>query len=352
MFTPSPLPRNLEASFRDLGSDRVTTRASAIRDVVRHSLLSDATRARAIPHLQKALRDDPSPAVRAEAAVALADVGAQEALPMLLVAVEDEDSHVRQMALSAVGEIGDSRVVQRLERALGDGRPEVRYQAVIAFARVVKDDASAVAAAIARALDDDDGAIRYIAMRVAEEQLAIAAAAPLQAGPIVTRAEQLVNDSDEALAVVAALYLARLGRPRGRALVLDVVAEKRSTPEIEDEQACVELAGELSMRDAIPHLERRVWGARRLMRTLLSWGAGDRASCAWHARIALARMGHERAKTEILTDLSSRKREARESAVVATGRARIREARDLLLNLGGSVDAALVREALVRLAVE
>jgi HEAT repeats len=378
MFTPSPLPRNLEASFRDLGSDRVATRSSAIRDVVRHALRSDATRARAIPLLERALRDDSSAAVRADAAVALADVAAQEALPVLLVAVEDQDAHVRQMALSALGEIGDVRAAQRLERALRDARPEVRYQAVIAFARVLKDDAAAVAAAIGRALDDDDLAIQYIAMRVAEEGLAASPseardrppagraaspseardrspagrANPLASPPLVTRAEELVAGPDDALAVIAGLYLARLGRPPGLAIVLEVVAEKRTTPEIEDEQACVELAGELALREAIPHLERRAWGTRRLVRTILSWGAGDRSSCAWHARIALARMGHERARAEIVAELSSWRRETREAAVVAAGRARIREAREPLENLGESVDGALVREALVRLAVE
>jgi HEAT repeat protein len=361
MFAPLPLPRNLEASFRDLGSEKAATRASAIRDVVRHSLRSDETRGRAIPQLERALKEDTSPSVRAEAAVALADIGASEALPILLFAVEDDDPHVRQMALCALGEIGDARASQRLERALSDPRPEVRYQAVIAFARVAKDDSSAVAAALARALDDDDGAIRYIAMRVAEERLAACpsdvperpsgngAACPR---PLLTRAERLVDDPDDALAVVTALYLARLGRPRGRDIVLDVVAERRTTPELEDEQACVELAGELPLRDAIPHLERRAWGTRRVLRAVLSWGAGDAASCAWHARIALARMGHERARLEILADLTSWRRETREAAVVATGRARIREARDSLENLGASVDEALVREALVRLAVD
>jgi hypothetical protein len=83
----------------------------------------------------------------------------------------------------------------------------------------------------------------------------------------------------------------------------------------------------------------------------LSWGAGDGASCAWHARTALARLGHERARAEILADLASWRRETREAAVVAAGRARIGEARGALENLGGSVDDALVREALVRLAV-
>jgi hypothetical protein len=352
MFTPSPLPRSLEASFRDLGSHKVATRTSAIRDVVRHSVHSDATRARAIPQLEKALRDDPSPAVRAEAAVALADVVAREALPMLLVAVEDDDAHVRQMALSALGEIGDARAAQRLERALRDGRPEVRYQAVIAFARVAKNDAAAVAVALSEALDDDDEAIRYIAMRVAEERLAMGAGVePLRGSAIVASAEQLIEGADDALAVVAALYLARLGRERGRAVVLDVVAERRNTPELEDEQACIDLAGELALTDAIPHLERRAWGARRLVRAVLSWGGGDGASCAWHARIALARMGHDRARAEILADLASWRRETREAAVVAAGRARLGEARTILESLGETVDAALVREALVRLAV-
>jgi hypothetical protein len=134
-------------------------------------------------------------------------------------------------------------------------------------------------------------------------------------------------------------------------VILEVVAERRRTPEIEDEQACVELTGELDLRQAIEHLERRVWGTRRTLRTVLAWGAGDHASCAWHARIALARMGHARARAEMLSDLGSWRRETREAAVVAVGRARLSEARAALEALGGAVDAALVREALVRLSV-
>jgi HEAT repeat protein len=349
MLAPSPLPRNLEAAFRDLGSERASTRASAVRDVVRHALDSADTRARALPFLEKALRDDPAAPVRAAAAVALADLHGAEVLPALLVSVEDADAHVRQMAISALGEIGDARAARRLERALRDERPEVRYQAVIAYARVVRDDAPAVADALARALDDGDAAIRYIAMRMAEEHGA--GGDPLRDPRLVAIAEKLIDVPDPAVSVVAAIYLARLGADRGRAGVLDVIAERRSTPELEDEQACVELAGELPLPEAIPHLERRAWGRRRLLRTVLSWGAGDGASCAWHARIALARLGHERARAEILAELASWRRETREAAVVAVGRARLREARGALEGLGNTVDDALVREALVRLAV-
>jgi HEAT repeat protein len=349
MLAPSPLPRNLEAAFRDLASEKAATRASAIRDVVSHARGSDETRARAIPLLEKALRDDVAAAVRSEAAVALADLSAVEALPTLLVRVEDDDPHVRQMAITAIGEIGDARATQRLRRALRDPRPEVRYQAVIAYTRIVRDDPRAVADALADALEDRDEAIRYIAMRVAEEHGIDGE--PLRDPRLLTRAEELAERTDEPVAVVAAIYLARVGADRGKRMVLEVIAETKSTPELEDEQACVELAGELQLREAIPHLERRAWGRRRVLRSLLSFGAGDGASCAWHARIALARMGHERARAEILADLGSWRRETREAAVVAAGRARLAEARGTLEGLRESVDDALLREALVRLAV-
>ena len=295
------------------------------------------------------MRDDPAAQVRSEGAVALADLRGVEALASLLVAVEDDDPYVRQMAIAALGEIGDARARQRLERALGDGRPEVRYQAVIAYPRVARDDARSVANALVRALDDGDEAIRYIAMRVAEEFGVDGE--PLRDERLAARADKLVDATDDATAVVAAIYLARLGVAKGRCVVLDVIAEHRRTPELEDEQACVELAGDLMLRDAIPHLERRIGWTRRVMRKIMSWGAGDGAGCAWHARIALARLGHERARAEILADLGSWRRETREAAVVAAGRARLGEARGTLESLAGSVDDALVREALVRLAV-
>jgi hypothetical protein len=132
--------------------------------------------------------------------------------------------------------------------------------------------------------------------------------------------------------------------------VVEVVSERRSTPELEDEQACVELAGELGLHETIPALERRAWGRRRALRTLFAWGAGDGSSCAWHARIALARLGHERARADIVADLSSWRRETREAAVVAAGRAGLGEARPHLEGLRDSVDRELVREALLRLS--
>jgi hypothetical protein len=315
MFTPSLLPRTLEASFRDLGSTSYATRAAAIADLVKHALGDAGARTRAVPLLERALASDTSSAVRAAAAVALADLGAGEALATLLVAVEDDDAHVRQMALTALGEIGDPRARPRLERALKDRRPEVRYQAVIAFARAASEDPGAVAAALSTALDDADAEIRYIAMRLAEEHRV--------EGELPVRAAQLVDEADAALGVVAALYLARRGNQRGQAAVVDVVAQRRRTPVLEDEQACVEIAGELGLREAVPHLERRTWGAVRSLGRWLGLAGTDRARCAWHARVALATMGHSRAQSEIMRDLSSWRRDVRASAAVAAARSGI-----------------------------
>jgi hypothetical protein len=91
------------------------------------------------------------------------------------------------------------------------------------------------------------------------------------------------------------------------------------------------------MTDLAPHLERRVWGVARFVRD----------TCPFHARIALARMGHDRARKEILAELASSRREVLSGAVVSAGRARMHEARETIARLDAKVvDPSLSREAL------
>ena len=234
MLAPPPLPRKLDASLRDLASTRPETRASAIADLARHATGNDEVRTRALPLLEKALREDASPPVRSAAAVALADVHAVEALPALLIAIEDADLHVRQMAINALGEIGDARATPRLSRALGDERPEVRYQAIIAYVRLAT-DAGDRATALLRAMDDDDAAVRYIALRIAEER-ADEDASPVDPR-IVARARRILGEGeqnkeamtpgDEHVAIAAAIFLAKRGETDGRALLARVIRGDR-----------------------------------------------------------------------------------------------------------------------------
>jgi len=343
MLTP-PLPRNLEASLRDLGASRAETRASSIADLVRHSQSAGEggeageVRARAIPLLEKALGSDEAAVVRSAAAVALGDLGASEALSALLIAVEDGDAHVRQMALNAIGEIGDLRALPRLRRSIGDARPEVRYQGIIAFCRVGGEDPE-VASAIEQATHDEDAAVRYIALRIAEERIDSVPAAARNWKILVGRAEALLTDSARQVAVVAAIFLAKMGEPSGHALIAKVVRGQVRADK-EDEREAVEVSGELGLRELTPYLERRAWGAMRWVRD----------TCSFHAKIALGRLGHPRAVAEISRDIASPKREARCAAVVAAGRARLFDLRDTIAALSDdAVDPELRDAALARL---
>ena len=167
-----------------------------------------------------------------------------EALPALLFAVEDDDPFVRQMAFSAVGELGDPRARERLRRALSDARAEVRFQAVIGFVRVAPDALEALSAA----LGDPDGSIRYIALRSAEE-LALgvgrtALARVLGQGRASARRREsggASGGSDPACPV---------GRGRSHAVLVDVVRGELVTREAEDEAAAIELVGDLGLRGA------------------------------------------------------------------------------------------------------
>ncbi len=351
MLAPPPLPRTIEASFRDLTAKKPQVRMSAIEDLARHATRDAVVRAKAVPLLARALSDEIA-GVRGAAAVALADVRAKEALPALQVAMEDDDAYVRQMAISALGEIGDPRAAPRLVRALSDARPEVRYQAVIAYARVADDEGDALRA-VESAMSDEDESVRYIALRLAEERVDAGRAAKAgeagEAGKgegmdaIKARALTLLDAPPTHVAVVAAILLAKLdGSPRGpaRSMLLRVVDGTLPLPRgpaQEDEREVVELVGALGMKEAIPALERRAFGVRHFIAD----------TCSYAATIALARLGHAGAREDLLARLRSRRRATREAAVVAVGRARMVEARPIVAALtGNDVDPELVVRAL------
>jgi HEAT repeat protein len=342
MFRPPPLPRTLDAALRDLASPKAAVRAEAARDLVPHA---DSARARVVGALEGALRDKDG-AVRAAAAVALADIEGREALSSLLVAVEDDDPMVRQMAITALGEIGDPRATERLRRALSDERPEVRFQAIIAFPRVLARREGAMDALL-EATSDPDPLVCHIALRMIEElatKLDETGEEHGVAEEALARARDLLQHADGSVRVAAAILLSRAGEEVGRDLLVEVARGDLATTEGEDEAAAIELCGELRLEAARPGLERRAFGG------LLGLG---RDRFAWHARVALACMGHERATRDILGELGSWDRDKRTLAVAAVGRARIASARPLVEAMRGDetrADAGAVAEALAALA--
>ena len=326
-----PLPRTLDAALRDLKEKNPVVRRSAIQDLGRHA------REEATPPIVDALLDalrDEDPLVRTEAAYCLGDAEAKRALPALLLAVDDPHSLVRQAAIDALGTIGDSRATGRLMRALEDERPDVRFQAVIALGRVSPESGID---AVLRAMHDEDHHVRYIAVRAVEE-IATKDVAPGATPALPERVASLapgwLDDDDPHVCLAAAILLGRCGDDAGADYLLDAIDDQIRPLEPEDEAAAIELAGMLGLQQAIPGLERRAFGLMRWVKERHSWTA----------RIALVRLGHERARHAILSDLGSWSRDQRTAAVTAAGQAGIAEAIEAIEAMRGDHEKA-VQEA-------
>jgi HEAT repeat protein len=247
---------------------------------------------------------------------------------MLLAASADVDAGVRQMALVGVGELADpehAEACAAATRGLVDALPAVRYQAVVALARL-RGDASLEALLVGTR--DADPEVRHVALRVAEE--VFGGRAPEQVPlALLQRARGALRDDNYGVQLAAAILLAVLGDASGRSRLIEVVNDRRRIAHAEDESIAVELCGELKLSEATPGLERRAFGV-----------LGGRTPASWHARVALAELGHPRAKSVILRGLSAWSRDARTLAVAAAGRARLQEARELLHRMADSPERA------------
>jgi HEAT repeat protein len=288
MFAAPRSPRKLEACLRDLASESASVRAESARDLGRHG--GALVRGEVVDALIGALGDGSSD-VRAAAATSLADVHAEaplagatgdRALDALTAACADASPLVRQMAVAAIGEIGGEAAPALLEAGLADAAPEVRFQAVIAYPRRAPDEAAAVNA-LEAATRDDDELVAHIALRMAEE---IGEKAGGVDPRLVRRARALLAHDAPMVRLAAAILLARAGEEGGEAILAEAARGDLVTPEGADVATAIELSGELAIAAARPGLEKRAWGGAFGLFT-------DRFR--WHARVALARMGDERA---------------------------------------------------------
>lgn len=333
MYLWSPLPRSLDATFRDAAHPKPKVRLSALEDLARWA--AGEHRQRCIEQLIELMRSDRDVEVRAAAALALADASASEAVPELVAAARAREPRLRQMALVALGELatpGDARAHSVVHAALASPAPALRFQALVAANRLFA--APELLVAVRGALGDEEARVRYVACRVVEERALL----DEPSGDLEGSITQLLNDGDPAVSLAAALILARRGSVRARELVVEVLNARSAISNAEDEQAAIELCGELGLGAAQRGLAARAWG-----------GVLGASPFAFHARVALARLGDERARRLILRDLGSRDRSVRARAVVAAGLARLDAARPVLLSHGGDerwADVSAVNEAL------
>lgn len=339
-----PLPRNLEAALRDVRDPKAWVRLSAVRDLARHA--EGAGTEQVISALISCLESDASAEVRGAAALALADARAEGATPGLLSALGDEALHVRQMALLALGEIGDPEeagTLSAIDRALRDDAAPLRFQALIARNRLSPDSTEPALIAATRDVDHE---VRHVALRLLEERATDASGAVNPGEETLAAARRALSDAHLGVRTAAAILLVRSDDRSGDPVIAEACAHEGRDLDVEDEHAAIELAGQLGIESARRALERRAWG--RLF--------GLRRSPTSHAaRIALAQMGDPRARSSIRRSLSAWTRDERTLAVVAAGRAGLREARQDLAALRGAPDRAepeAVEEALALLQDE
>ncbi len=331
-----PLPRTLDAALRDIEHERPHVRLSALRDLVR--LADGPARPRALAALGRTLLRDSSAELRAEAAVGLADARASEARAELLAALEDAHVRVRQMAIMALGEVlepGDTEIVEALRALLAHDEPALRFQSLIAFERLAGVDG---VPALVRATSDGDVEVASMAFRLAERRFLEAEPPP----ELVASAERVIAGAPTAATTSAALFLAARGNRSAARVLVGALAGDVPVSGDADLQAVMEAVAELGLEEARPALARRAFGPFGVR----SGGLG------WHACIALARLGDERARATIVRKLSAWTRDGRTLAVVAAGRARLRAARDVILGFRNDPERAdpdAVEEALYRL---
>lgn len=342
MYIWSPLPRSLNATFRDIENPKPRVRISALADLTRWAGGEDRTRC--IAQLVEVFRADADLEVRAEAAIALADAGAREALGALTEVADRGPPRLRQMALVAIGELAtreDEPALRVVEAALESDAPALKFQALVAASHLFAP--ARLFSHVLLGLADAEPKVRYVACRIAEERFFDAADA-VQAGlaELHERLTHLLVDPDPAVVIAAALPLARRGSTRACDLLVAALNRRAGFSQAEDEQAAIELCGELGLVAARPGLYTRAFGG---------W-FGAASPLAFQARVALAKSGDERARALILRGLSSSSRSVRAQSVAAVGQARIEAARPRLLEMGRDetqADPHSVAEALAAL---
>jgi hypothetical protein len=329
-----PLPRTLSAALRDIVDPKERVRLSTIRDLVRLTRV-ESQRAAALEALDRTLLRDSSAECRAEAAVALADADALESREVLIAALDDQSLRVRQMTLLALGEVakaGDAGVIDRLRSSLAAAEPALRFQALVALDAL---DALAPAAIEAASADDDDE-LRAMAFRLAEARFPPGVEAP---AALLAAAHRALGEVAANARVTAALFLASRGDASGKTVLIDMIDGRVRAASGEDVQAAIDAAVALKLEAAHRALVFRAFGIFGVRSDVI----------AWHACVALARLGDERARAAILKGLGAWTHQARTFAVVAAGQARIAEARSQLEAFRGDARRAApeaVEEAL------
>lgn len=332
LFSISPLPRTIAAALRDVSSKRPEVRRSALLDLVRH--VDSPDRSTIVDVLGQVLEGDPDPLAREVVAIASADNEIVELVPRLLKTLEDPAPRVRQMVLLALGELAqasDADVIAGVRTLLASPLPALRYQALVAWRRLL---GSAGLSELIAALDDRDLEVRWLAWTLIEELIEVSP--PSSSDAWIESLRSRCDDDDVRIRAIGAAVMARLGETSALGRLLEFVENTRGLGR-RDLANIARRFGQFKFEPA------RAWLARHARR---NWFEG---TLWWPAIVALAALGDESARSTILEELeagSVRRRGRALEAVKDLGLAAALERVKELEQRSTGPEAWLVRETL------
>lgn len=309
MFKVPMLPRSLEAVCRDLTDSNPRVRLSAIQESPRHAEGPGRSRVRQL--LVSILTEGPS-ALRAPVLLALADGQMSEAIDSITPLLRDGDPETRRCAILALGELApdaDGRALLSLSPFLTAADPRIRYQTVAAIAAIAGPEAFEM---LASAASDSDPLIRELAARLVDETLVSGAPSGARERELLGR---LALDTEARVRAVAQVACHERGFEAPTDAVIQLIDGKFRGREARDLQDAIEVAGRLRLRAAGKGLQKRAFG-------FLGFSTDP---FRWHARAALATLGHERARRSVERCLKRGSRIERAAMIFALGRVRATE---------------------------
>jgi len=283
------------AALTQAGRPAIPALLRALKDRDSHvrraaaSALGRISDPQAVPVLLQALEDRDS-GVRYATAGALGEIGSPQAVPALLWALEDSDSDVRWAVADSLAEIGGPQAVPALLRALEDSDSDVRQAAAGALGEI--GDSQAVSALL-RTLEDRDRRVREAAARALERM------GDPQAVPALLRA---LEDSNWGVRQAAAEALGQMGDPRAVPALLQALADS----DRDVRRAAAGALGEVGDPQAVP----------ALLRALEDSDPGVHLAAAG----ALGEVGDPQAVSALLRALKDSDSDVRQVAAEALGR--------------------------------
>ncbi len=211
-----PLPPKFEAALRDVDAQHPESRMAAAERLGR---ADGDEREPALSALAR-LASDAHAGVRATAFAALALVGGERELDLLIAGLDDRASEVREFAALALAQVGGARAIASLVAALARPEPELRFQAVAAVAELAPERAAALLVPL---LKDRDAEVRA---------QVIGAIASLDEPHLVGHIAGALDDEDANVRLEAALALAAQGDVRAEEPLLTAMHARQRLAEV------------------------------------------------------------------------------------------------------------------------